>query len=136
MSDGARCESALHTPQTILRQVLGYRQFRGQQQQIIDHVLTGGHALALMPTGGGKSLCYQIPALIRPGTAVVISPLIALMRDQVSALQHNGVAAAVLNSSLSAQEQRRTEQALRSEERRVGKECKRGRRSRSDNKQK
>ena len=112
MSDGARCESALHTPQTILRQVFGYRQFRGQQQQIIDHVLTGGHALALMPTGGGKSLCYQIPALIRPGTAVVISPLIALMRDQVSALQHNGVAAAVLNSSLSAQEQRRTEQAL------------------------
>jgi ATP-dependent DNA helicase RecQ len=99
-------------PEDLLRQVFGYSAFRGRQREIIDHVGDGGHALVLMPTGGGKSLCYQVPALMRPGTAIVVSPLIALMRDQVEALKHNGVAAAVLNSSLDAETRRRTEQDL------------------------
>ncbi|NEZ04438.1 DNA helicase RecQ [Wenzhouxiangella sp. XN201] len=99
-------------PEDLLRQVFGYSAFRGRQREIIDHVGDGGHALVLMPTGGGKSLCYQVPALMRPGTAIVVSPLIALMRDQVEALRHNGVAAAVLNSSLDAETRRRTEQDL------------------------
>ena len=81
-----------HLP--ILREVFGYDAFRGPQQAIIDHVAAGGDALVLMPTGGGKSLCYQVPALCREGLAVVISPLIALMQDQVEALQQAGVAAA------------------------------------------
>ncbi|NBD96333.1 MAG: DNA helicase RecQ [Gammaproteobacteria bacterium] len=96
-------------PGRILRQVFGYERFRGRQREIIESVTAGRHALVLMPTGGGKSLCYQIPALLRPGTAVVVSPLIALMRDQVEALTHNGVAAAVLNSSLEPAERRQTE---------------------------
>ena len=96
----------------ILRQVFGYERFRGRQRDIIEAVTAGRHALVLMPTGGGKSLCYQIPALLRPGTAVVVSPLIALMRDQVEALTHNGVAAAVLNSSLDPAERRQTESDL------------------------
>jgi ATP-dependent DNA helicase RecQ len=93
----------------ILRRVFGYAQFRGQQQAIIDHVGAGGDALVLMPTGGGKSLCYQIPALLRPGTAIVISPLIALMQDQVAALRQCGVEAAFLNSSQDGVEQREVE---------------------------
>jgi len=97
---------------TLLREVFGYPQFRGQQARIIATVAAGDNALVLMPTGGGKSMCYQIPALMRPGTAVVVSPLIALMRDQVEALRHNGVAAAVLNSSLDARALQRTEQRL------------------------
>jgi len=84
----------------ILRRVFGYDSFRGSQAQIIDHVCGGGDALVLMPTGGGKSLCYQIPALVRPGVGVVISPLIALMQDQVDALTGLGVRAAFLNSTL------------------------------------
>ncbi|MCC5865249.1 MAG: DNA helicase RecQ [Wenzhouxiangella sp.] len=96
----------------VLRQVFGYERFRGRQAEIIDAVTAGRNALVLMPTGGGKSLCYQIPALLRPGTAVVVSPLIALMRDQVEALRHNGVAAAVLNSSLDAATRYQTEQRL------------------------
>ena len=96
----------------LLRSVFGYEHFRGRQQAIIETVVSGNNALVLMPTGGGKSLCYQIPALMRPGTAVVVSPLIALMRDQVEALTHNGVAAAVLNSSLDAETRRQTEQRL------------------------
>jgi ATP-dependent DNA helicase RecQ len=96
----------------LLRSVFGYEQFRGRQRDIIDTVAGGGNALVLMPTGGGKSLCYQVPALMRKGTAVVVSPLIALMRDQVEALTHNGVAAAVLNSSLNAATRQRTEQRL------------------------
>jgi ATP-dependent DNA helicase RecQ len=83
----------------VLRRVFGYDSFRGDQQEIVEHVIGGGDALVLMPTGGGKSLCYQIPALIRPGTGVVISPLIALMHDQVDALQALGVRAGFLNSS-------------------------------------
>ncbi|MEE4302925.1 MAG: DNA helicase RecQ [Wenzhouxiangella sp.] len=100
------------TPEDLLRQVFGYSEFRGRQREIIGHVAEGGHALVLMPTGGGKSLCYQIPALMSAGTTIVVSPLIALMRDQVEALTHNGVAAAVLNSSLDAETRRQTEQDL------------------------
>ncbi len=84
----------------VLREVFGYTAFRGRQQAIIEHVVEGGDALVLMPTGGGKSLCYQLPALMRPGTAIVVSPLIALMQDQVEALRQLGVEAEFLNSSL------------------------------------
>jgi len=87
------------TPLDVLQQVFGYAAFRGEQQTIIEHVVRGGDALALMPTGGGKSLCYQIPALLRPGVGIVVSPLIALMQDQVDALRELGVRAAFLNSS-------------------------------------
>ena len=85
-----------------LRHVFGYDRFRGEQAQIVDHVAAGGDALVLMPTGGGKSLCYQLPALLRDGTAIVVSPLIALMQDQVEALRQLGVRAAYLNSTLDA----------------------------------
>lgn len=88
------------TPADILRTVFGYASFQGQQEEIITHVAGGGDAVVLMPTGGGKSLCYQIPALLRPGLGVVVSPLIALMQDQVGGLRQMGVAAACLNSSL------------------------------------
>ncbi|MEA3276289.1 MAG: DNA helicase RecQ [Pseudomonadota bacterium] len=98
--------------QEILHSVFGYREFRGQQAAVIEHVGAGGDALVLMPTGGGKSLCYQIPALLRPGVGVVISPLIALMQDQVEALRQNGVRAAFLNSTLTPEEARRVERAL------------------------
>lgn len=91
----------------VLRRVFGYPSFRGLQEQAIGHVLAGGDALVLMPTGGGKSLCYQIPALVRHGTAIVISPLIALMDDQVAALRQVGVAAAALHSELEPDEHRR-----------------------------
>jgi ATP-dependent DNA helicase RecQ len=86
----------------VLRRVFGYESFRGDQQDVVEHVIAGGDALVLMPTGGGKSVCYQVPALIRPGTGVVISPLIALMQDQVDALKALGVAAGFLNSSQDA----------------------------------
>ncbi len=88
--------------QQILRDIFGYAAFRGAQQAIVEHVAAGGDALVLMPTGGGKSLCYQIPALLRPGVGIIISPLIALMQDQVDALKQLGVQAAFLNSSLDA----------------------------------
>lgn len=88
--------------QKILQEVFGYTAFRGTQQAIIEHVAAGGDALVLMPTGGGKSLCYQLPALLRPGVAIVISPLIALMQDQVESLTQLGVQAEFLNSSLDA----------------------------------
>ncbi|MEI6558977.1 MAG: DNA helicase RecQ [Rhodospirillaceae bacterium] len=84
----------------VLRSVFGFHDFRGPQAEIIDHVIAGGDALVLMPTGGGKSLCYQIPALVRPGVAVIVSPLIALMRDQVESLRQLGVRAAYLNSTV------------------------------------
>ena len=86
----------------VLREVFGYAEFRGAQAEIIDQVVTGGDALVLMPTGGGKSVCYQVPAIVRPGLGVVVSPLIALMHDQVAAMRLLGVRAAFLNSSLDA----------------------------------
>ncbi|QGW64199.1 DNA helicase RecQ [Lysobacter soli] len=86
----------------LLRRVFGHPGFRGEQRQIVDHVTGGGDALVLMPTGGGKSLCYQLPALLRDGCALVVSPLIALMQDQVEALRQLGVRAAFLNSTLDA----------------------------------
>lgn len=97
---------------TILQNTFGYDDFRGQQAQIIETVAAGGDALVLMPTGGGKSLCYQIPALLREGVAVVISPLIALMQDQVGALDQLGIRAAYLNSSLDSQQVYAIEQEL------------------------
>ena len=97
--------SARHlTAQACLQDVFGYNSFRGEQQEIVDHMVAGGDALVLMPTGGGKSLCYQLPALLRQGVGIVVSPLIALMQDQVDALQQLGVKAAFLNSSLNAEE--------------------------------
>ena len=92
----------------ILREVFGHEQFRAEQQSVIGHVADGGSALAVMPTGSGKSLCYQIPALMRTGTTVVVSPLIALMNDQVRALKESGVAAGALNSATPAGEKRAT----------------------------
>lgn len=86
--------------QQCLQQVFGYTTFRGEQEAIVAHIISGGDALVLMPTGGGKSLCYQLPALLRDGVAIIISPLIALMQDQVDTLQQLGVSAAYLNSSL------------------------------------
>jgi len=96
----------------VLRRVFGYDAFRGFQQDVIDHVVAGGDALVLMPTGGGKSLCYQIPALVRPGVGVVVSPLIALMQDQVDALTALGVRAGFLNSTLDLDARRRVEAAF------------------------
>jgi ATP-dependent DNA helicase RecQ len=87
-----------------LQEVFGYSVFRGEQEAVINHLTKGGDALVLMPTGGGKSLCYQLPALLRDGVAIVISPLIALMQDQVDTLQQLGVAAAFLNSSQDAEQ--------------------------------
>lgn len=98
--------------QHILRETFGYSAFRGAQQAIVEHVSSGGDALVLMPTGGGKSLCYQLPALLRPGVGIVISPLIALMQDQVDALKQLGVPAAFLNSSLDADTARAVSQQL------------------------
>ncbi|MQY51198.1 DNA helicase RecQ [Rhodocyclus gracilis] len=101
MSMSAVPAEAARTPaQEILQRVFGYPAFRGRQAEIIEHVVGGGDALVLMPTGGGKSLCYQIPALLREGVGVVVSPLIALMQDQVDALLQAGVRAAFLNSTL------------------------------------
>src|SRR5262245_4143840 len=87
-------------PLSILKTVFGYDTFRGRQRDIIEHVIASNHAFVLMPTGAGKSLCYQIPALARPGIGLVISPLIALMEDQVAALRQAGVKAAALDSRL------------------------------------
>src|SRR5690606_39328731 len=86
---------------TVLETVFGYKLFRSHQADIIETLVDGRDAFVLMPTGGGKSLCYQIPALVREGTGIVVSPLIALMHDQVDALKQLGVRAAYLNSSLS-----------------------------------
>ena len=106
---GAR---ALH----VLETVFGYPAFRGQQADIVEHVASGGDALVLMPTGGGKSLCYQIPALLREGVGVVVSPLIALMQDQVDALEEVGVRAAFMNSTQTFEETLRIERLVRSGE--------------------
>ncbi|MEU6267825.1 DNA helicase RecQ [Saccharopolyspora shandongensis] len=96
----------------VLQRVFGYDSFRGSQQEIVDHVIGGGDALVLMPTGGGKSLCYQIPSLVRPGVGVVVSPLIALMQDQVDALNELGVRAGFLNSTQNYEQRRQTEAAF------------------------
>ncbi|WP_369137331.1 DNA helicase RecQ [Modestobacter versicolor] len=100
----------------VLGRVFGYDAFRGPQREVVDHVVAGGDALVLMPTGGGKSLCYQVPALLREGVGVVISPLIALMQDQVDTLRALGVRAGFLNSSQDRAERRQVEEAFLAEE--------------------
>ncbi|MEQ9452417.1 MAG: DNA helicase RecQ [Pseudomonadales bacterium] len=106
--------SQSRTALDVLKQVYGYGNFRGDQAAVIEHVLSGQDTLVIMPTGGGKSVCYQIPSLLAPGIGVVVSPLIALMRDQVQALTQLGVRAAYLNSSLSAEAQRQVIEQVRS----------------------
>ncbi len=105
-------DDVLDAARDVLRRVFGHADFRGPQAGIVRHVAGGGDALVLMPTGGGKSLCYQVPALLREGTAIVVSPLIALMQDQVEALRQLGVPAAFLNSSLDAATAQQVERAL------------------------
>jgi ATP-dependent DNA helicase RecQ len=100
-------------PLGVLRDVFGHKSFRGQQQDVVEHVIGGGDAVVLFPTGAGKSMCYQIPAMCRPGVGIVVSPLIALMRDQVEALRQAGVAAAALNSSLTPEESAEVRRQLR-----------------------
>src|SRR5580698_7257860 len=97
---------------SVLHSVFGLPAFRGAQEEIVGHVVNGGNCLVLMPTGGGKSLCYQLPSLLREGCGIVVSPLIALMRDQVAGLLEAGVKAAVLNSTLSFDEANAVEQRL------------------------
>ena len=105
----------MHTksPEEILFKIFGYSDFRDEQKEIIDTVISGNDALILMPTGSGKSLCYQIPSLVRKGVGIVISPLIALMDNQVSSLRHLGINAAYINSSLSWSEQKNIENKLK-----------------------
>jgi len=105
MSSSSAPASQPADPRAVLREVFGFASFRGQQEEIVSWVVSGGDALIVMPTGSGKSLCYQIPALLRGGTAVVVSPLIALMEDQVTALRQLGIRAAFLNSSQPPEEQ-------------------------------
>lgn len=105
----------MQTPHEILKQYFGYDSFRSHQEQAVNNTLNGKDTFVLMPTGGGKSLCYQVPALVLPGTAVVVSPLIALMKDQVDALRMNGVAAAYLNSTVSSAEQQNIFRALQAD---------------------
>ena len=102
----------MKNPLTILKQTYGYGQFRGQQAEIIDHVVQGGSAFVLMPTGSGKSLCYQIPSLCRDGVGVIISPLIALMQDQITALEQLGISAGAINSGMPYGEVLRVRQKL------------------------
>ncbi len=109
-------DPAARFPIDVLRRTFGYNAFRGNQEEIISHLCAGGDALVLMPTGGGKSLCYQIPALLRPGVGIVVSPLIALMQDQVDALQALGVRAGFLNSTQYPDERRAVEAAYRAGE--------------------
>ncbi len=103
-SAGDALFGAERTPLGILNHVYGYPAFRGKQQAVVEHVVDGGDALVLFPTGAGKSLCFQIPALCRDGVGIVVSPLIALMRDQVEAMKQLGIRAAALNSSLTREE--------------------------------
>ena len=100
-------------PIEILKSVFGYETFRAEQEEIVNHIISGKDALVLMPTGGGKSLCYQVPALCLDGLTIVISPLIALMQDQVTALKELGVKAAYLNSSLSMEEAYEVKEAMK-----------------------
>ena len=104
---------AIRTPLDILRETYGYDAFRGQQGSVIEAAMAGRDALVLMPTGAGKSVCYQIPMIARSGVGIVISPLIALMQDQVDALREQGVAADFLNSSLPPEQQRNVIERLR-----------------------
>ena len=106
----ASADGAPH--RAVLQRVFGFPEYRGQQEAVVEHALGGGDSLVLMPTGGGKSLCYQIPAIVRDGLGVVVSPLIALMHDQVEALRQAGVRAACLNSSLSRREVAEVESAV------------------------
>jgi ATP-dependent DNA helicase RecQ len=108
-----RDNESSRAPLHILRTVFGHKEFRGQQADIVSHVVAGGDAIVLMPTCGGKSACYQIPALCRHGVGVVVSPLIALMHDQVAAMRQVGIRAAALNSSLSDQERMEVRADLR-----------------------
>ena len=106
------------TKQEALKNWFGYDSFRAGQEEIVDHIMAGRDVLAIMPTGAGKSICYQIPALLSEGLTIVISPLISLMKDQVQALRQNGVAAAYVNSTLDHTEIREIvtrEQVLRDE---------------------
>jgi ATP-dependent DNA helicase RecQ len=114
--DGADLARGASSPEAVLRRVFGFTAFRGLQEAAVRRVVAGRDALVLMPTGGGKSLCYQVPALCRPGTAIVISPLIALMDDQVAALRQLGVSAGALHSEVEPDEARRTARALHSGE--------------------
>ena len=100
-------------PLAVLRDVFGHKSFRGQQDEVVHHLIDGGDAVVLFPTGAGKSMCYQIPAICRPGVGIIVSPLIALMRDQVEALRQAGVAAAALNSSLTSEESSEVRRQLR-----------------------
>ncbi len=113
VADGAHAPSPLARAQAVLERVFGYKSFRSHQEAIVETLIGGGDALVLMPTGGGKSLCYQVPALVREGTGVVVSPLIALMQDQVDALKQAGVNARFLNSTLDRREQDEVERELR-----------------------
>ncbi len=113
MPENPSINTARSSSSEVLRNVFGYDDFRLEQENIIERVLDGRNALVVMPTGGGKSLCYQIPAMMRPGVGLVVPPLISLMQDQVSALQQLGVSASFLNSSLEYGEQRAIERRLR-----------------------
>ena len=108
--------SPFQSSRDVLQKIYGYDRFRGEQEAIIEHVITGRHAFVLMPTGGGKSLCYQIPALRRHGVGIIVSPLIALMQDQVEALRQLGVKAAAVNSTMPFHEIDRVKQAIRTAE--------------------
>lgn len=116
MNQSVRMNPLSHDLDQILKSVFGYDRFRPRQREIIDRLIGGGDALVVMPTGGGKSLCYQLPALVLPGVTVVVSPLISLMQDQIDALLQLGVRAAALNSSMTRSDQNAVERRLRSGE--------------------
>ena len=106
--DHAPASGSTAAPLAILKRVYGYSEFRGRQAEVVTQIMAGGDAVVLFPTGAGKSLCFQIPALCRDGVGIVVSPLIALMRDQVEALKQAGVNAATLNSSVSSEDAAKT----------------------------
>ncbi|HVL55281.1 MAG TPA: DNA helicase RecQ [Burkholderiaceae bacterium] len=116
LADAAPASASGAAALAVLQRVFGYPQFRGLQQTVVEHLIDGGDALVLMPTGAGKSLCYQIPSIVRSGTGIVVSPLIALMQDQVQALRQHGVRAAYLNSALSARDAAAVQRSLRAGE--------------------